>query len=208
MMTPYVMKVVPQYLIRFSLWMLTHTIFSVRMKGQHHVPFRGPALLVCNHVSFVDSLLVGACVQRFIRFVIYSSFFNIKGLGALLRTMQAIPAGDGEQKTVAHAVKRAREALEQGHVVCVFAEGAISRSEDLLPFENNFEQMVAGSNVPIIPVHLEGLRGTIFSEQEGGLSWKWPKKILLPVSITFGSALPASTKAQEVRRVVIRLKTA
>jgi len=207
-MTPYVMKVVPQYLIRFSLWILTHTIFSIRMEGQSHVPFRGPALLVCNHVSFVDGLLVGACVQRFIRFVIYNDFFSIKGVGSLLRTMKAIPVGDGGRTVSTHAIERAREALKEGHVVCVFAEGAISKTEDLLPFNLGFEQMVKGSNVPIIPVHIEGLRRTIFSDQQERFVWKWPKKILLPVSIIFGPALPASTSAPEVREIVIQLKTA
>src|SRR5207248_223358 len=72
----YVLSVVPEFLVRFSLWLLTHTIYRIRIVGQEHVPFRGPALLVCNHLSHVDGLLVGSCVQRFVRFLVYRPFYE------------------------------------------------------------------------------------------------------------------------------------
>jgi len=212
-MTPYIMKTIPQYLIRFSLWMMTHTIFSIRMDGQQYVPFRGPALLICNRSSYVDGLLVGACVQRFIRFMVDSSFFDIRGIGPLLHLMRSIPLGNGEALASRHAIDRGREALQQGHVLCVFTEKDISevedisKTEELLPLKKGFEGIINGNDVPIIPVHIEGLRGTIFSEQEGRFTWKWPGKLFLSVSISFGPALPATTNAQEVRQCVAELKT-
>ncbi len=202
-MTPYVMKIVPQYLIRFLLWMLTHTVFKIRMRGQEHVPFRGPALLVGNHVSYIDGLLVGACVQRFIRFVVYKEFFDIKGVGRVLKIMRAIPVGGGREEGIA-SMNQGREVLLQGHVVCIFAEGAISETGETLPFKKGFEWMIKGMDVPIIPVHLEGLRGSIFSARKGRF-WGWPTKLFLPVSITFGAPLPATSSAHEVRKVVIQL---
>ncbi|MFQ5587705.1 MAG: MFS transporter [Nitrospiria bacterium] len=202
-MTPYVMKVIPQYLIRFSLWMLTHTVFKIQMRGQEHVPFRGPALLVCNHVSYIDGLLVGACVQRFIRFVVYREFFEIRGVGRLLKIMRAIPAGGGQKEAV-ESMKQGRKGLSEGHVVCIFAEGSISETGEMLPFKKGFERMVEDMDVPIIPVHLEGLRGSIYSARKGRF-WGWPTNLFLPVSVTFGAPMPATANAREVRKVVMQL---
>ncbi len=203
-MTPYVMKIVPQYLIRFSLWMLTHTIFKIRMKGQQHVPFRGPALLVGNHVSYIDGLLVGACVQRFIRFVVYREFFKIKGVGWLLKVMRAIPVGGNGREAAIASMQQGRQALLEGHVVCIFAEGAISETGEMLPFKKGFEWMVKDLDVPIIPVYLEGLRGSVFSARKGRF-WGWPLKLFLRVSVAFGAPLPSTTTAREVRKAVIQL---
>src|SRR5712671_1477688 len=109
-------------LIRFSLWLLTHTLYRIRVVGQEHVPVRGPALLVCNHVSFIDGLLVGGCVQRFIRFLIYRPIYEHKALHWLLRHMQAIPVQGRNAREVVTSLARAQEELRQGHVVCIFAE--------------------------------------------------------------------------------------
>ncbi|HZR46020.1 MAG TPA: MFS transporter, partial [Candidatus Manganitrophaceae bacterium] len=105
--TVYLLKILPDFLIRFTLWMLTHTVYRIRIKGQEHLPFKGPALLVCNHVSFADGLLVGACVQRFIRFLVYKDFFKIKPVGWLLRAMRAIPIAGGNRKEVIESLERA-----------------------------------------------------------------------------------------------------
>lgn len=203
--TPYILKVLPQYLIRFSLWMLTHTVYKIRIHGQEHVPFRGPALLVCNHVSSVDGLLVGACVQRFIRFMIDKTFFEVKGLGRLLHIMEAIPLEGGSGGDLSEPMKRGREALKQGHVVCIFAEGVINRTGHLLPFKREFEWMVKGIEVPVIPVYLDEAWGSISREQKGPFFWKWPFKIPFPVSVSFGASLPAHATAQEVRQAVMEL---
>lgn len=205
--TVYLLKILPDFLIRFTLWMLTHTIYRIRIKGQEHVPFRGPALLVCNHVSFADGLLVGACVQRFIRFLVYKDFFQIKPIGWLLRTMRAIPIAGGNRKEVVASIERAREELRQGHVVCIFAEGAISRTGNMLPFKRGFEKIIKDLDVPIIPVHLDRLWGSIFSFEKGRFFWKWPRRIPYPVTVSFGAPLPATATAQEVRHAVMALGT-
>ena len=96
--TVYVLRTLPDFLIRFTLWLFTHTVYRIRIVGQEHVPFRGPALLVCNHMSFVDGLLVGACVQRFIRFLIYRPYYEMKSVHWLLRLMKAIPVQGGRPK--------------------------------------------------------------------------------------------------------------
>jgi acyl-[acyl-carrier-protein]-phospholipid O-acyltransferase/long-chain-fatty-acid--[acyl-carrier-protein] ligase len=201
-------RTLPALLIRFSLWLLTHTLYRIRVVGQEHVPARGPALLVCNHVSFVDGLLVGGCVQRCIRFLIYRPIYEHKALHWLLRHMQAIPVQSGNAREVVTSLARAQEALRQGHVVCIFAEGAISRTGNLLPFKRGFERITKGLEVPVIPVHLDRVWGSIFSFKDGRFFWKWPQRLPYPVTVSFGAPLPSTVTAQEVRQRIAELGSA
>jgi len=200
--TAYMLKILPDFTARFTLWMLTHTIYRIRIVGQERVPARGPALLVCNHISFVDGMLVGACVQRFIRFLVYKPYYQAKLFHWLFRVLHAIPIAGGSRKEVLASIDRARQELMDGHLVCIFAEGAVTRTGNLLPFKRGFERMIAGLDVPVIPVHLEGLWGSIFSFKKGKFFWKWPERIPFPVTVTFGSLLPATVTAQQIRQVI------
>ena len=193
----YVLSVVPEFLVRFCLWLLTHTIYRIRIEGQQHVPSRGPALLVCNHLSHVDGALVGASIQRFVRFLVYKPYYEHWAVNPLLRMLRAIPVGGGREAV--SAIKAARTELENGHVVCVFAEGAISRTGNLLPFKRGLEKIVDGLDVPIVPVYLDRVWGSVFSFKGGKFLWKWPARFPYPVTVSFGAPLPASTPAAEVR---------
>src|SRR5215510_13131482 len=93
----YILALVPEFLIRFSLWLFTHTVYRIRIEGQQHVPFRGPALLVCNHLSHVDGLLVGSCVQRFIRFLVYRPYYEHRLFHPLMKMMKTIPVAAGRE---------------------------------------------------------------------------------------------------------------
>lgn len=206
--TVYVLRILPDFLIRFTLWLLTHTLYKIRIAGQEHVPLRGPALLVCNHVSFVDGLLVGACIQRFVRFLVYKPIYENPYVHWLLSLMKAIPVQGGHPKEVLQSIERAREELQQGHVVCIFAEGAISRTGNFLPFKRGFERIVKDLDVPVIPVHLDRLWGSIFSFKDGRFFWKRPERLPYPVTVSFGSFLPSTTTAEEVRHVIAELGSA
>ncbi len=206
--TAYILTILPDFLIRFTLWMFTHTIYRIRIVGQKHIPFRGPALLVCNHISHADAPLVGACVQRFIRFMMYRPYYELKVLNWLFRRMKAIPVSARNRREVLEGLERAREELRQGHVVCIFAEGAVSRTGNLLPFKRGFERIVEGLNVPVIPVHLDRLWGSIFSFKDGKFFWKWPERIPYPVTVSFGAPLSSRTTAQEVRQAIMELGSA
>ena len=140
--TVYVVLRVPDFFIRFMLWMLTHTVYRIRIVGRPNVPTRGPALIVANHVSMVDGALVGATVQRFVRFMVYGPYFRLPLVQWLLQRMYAIPVTAGNRREVIAALERARAELAAGHVVCIFAEGAISRTGNLLPFQRGFERQV------------------------------------------------------------------
>jgi acyl-[acyl-carrier-protein]-phospholipid O-acyltransferase/long-chain-fatty-acid--[acyl-carrier-protein] ligase len=201
--TAYLMILLPDFMIRFTLWLITHTIYRIKIVNPQNVPLNGPALLVCNHLSFVDGLLVGASIQRFVRFMVYAPFFKLPGLGWLFKQMRAIPTGGGRDGIA--AIRRAREELEAGHSVCIFAEGAISRTGNMLPFKRGFEKIVQGLDVPVIPVHLDQVWGSIFSFKDGKFFWKWPKRFFYPVTITFGEPLPSSTRAWELRTRLLEL---
>jgi acyl-[acyl-carrier-protein]-phospholipid O-acyltransferase / long-chain-fatty-acid--[acyl-carrier-protein] ligase len=205
--TAYIVTVVPDFLVRFILWMLTHTIFKIRIVGQENVPFRGPALLVANHTAHVDGLLIGACVQRFIRFLVWRPYYEMRGIHGVLRLMKAIPVGTGRRDTV-EMLQRARQELVDGHVVCIFAEGAISRTGNLLPFKHGLERIAQGLDVPIIPVHLDRLWGSIFSFERGKFFWKRPKHVPYPVTVSFGRPLPSAAAAHEVRQAIQELGSA
>lgn len=203
--TGYVLRLLPVFFIRLVLWLLTHTLYRIRILGQEHVPLRGPALLVCNHLSFIDAFLVGACVQRFVRFLVWKGFYERPLLGHFLRMMQAIPVAAGDRRAVVTALSQARTALQQGHVVCIFAEGAISRTGNLLPFKRGFEHIAHGLDVPVIPVHLDRIWGSIFSFHHGTFFWKWPRRWPYPVTVSFGKPLPATASAYEVRQAMTHL---
>ncbi|WP_395017792.1 acyl-[ACP]--phospholipid O-acyltransferase [Dongia sp.] len=201
--TAYLLILLPDFMIRFSLWLITHTIYKIRIVNPQNVPLNGPALLVCNHLSFVDGLLVGASIQRFVRFMVYAPFFKLPLLGKLFTQMRAIPTGGGRDGIA--AIRRAREELQAGHSVCIFAEGAISRTGNMLPFKRGFEKIVQGLDVPVIPVHLDQVWGSIFSFKDGKFFWKWPKRFFYPVTITFGAPLPSTTRAWELRTRLLEL---
>jgi len=201
----YVLAVVPEFLIRFSLWLLTHTLYRIRIVGQENVPLRGPALLIANHISHVDGLLVGSCVQRFIRFLVYRPYYEFWAFHWLLKMMRAIPIAAGNRRELVSSLEEARQALVNGHVVCIFAEGSISRTGNLLPFKRGFERIVQGLDVPVVPVYLDRVWGSVFSFKGGKFFWKWPARVPYPVTVAFGRPLGAGASAAEARLAIMEL---
>src|SRR6185436_16885834 len=203
LVTLYIVTVVPDFLIRFVLWMVTHTLFKVRIVGQENVPFRGPALLVANHMSHVDGFLIGSCVQRFIRFMVWKTYYEAKPFNWALRLTNAIPVGFARREIV-ESIRAARQQLQNGHVVCIFAEGAISRTGNLMPFKRGLEKITDGLDLPVIPVHLDRVWGSIFSFERGKFLRKWPKRVPYPVTVSFGQPL-RQPSAHEVRQAILEL---
>ena len=203
--TVYILALVPDFLIRFCLWLFTHTLYNIRIIGQQHVPFRGPALLVSNHVSYVDGFLIGGCVQRFLRFLVYRPYYEMKALNWILRRMNTIPIQGGDPERVAESIELAREQLRQGHVVCIFAEGSITRTGGMLPFKRGLERIIEGLDAPIIPVNLDRVWGSIFSFKDGRFLLRWPERFPHPVTVSFGAPLPSTATAQDVRQAVMEL---
>lgn len=195
----------PPFLIRFTLWMLTHTICKTRAVGLENVPLAGPALLVCNHISRVDAVLVGSCIQRPVGFMIYRPYYETKTLYWLYRLMKALPVSDGSRKETSESIAWAREELREGRVVCVFPEGAISRTGMVLPFKREVEKMVEGRNVPIVPIHIDTVWGSNFTSKRRRFLGRRLQRFPGHATVSFGRPLPSTATTREVRQAVMEL---
>jgi acyl-[acyl-carrier-protein]-phospholipid O-acyltransferase/long-chain-fatty-acid--[acyl-carrier-protein] ligase len=202
--TAYSARLVPERVVRFFLWVLVKTLFRIRVVNPQNMPARGGALLVSNHVSHIDGILIEAVMPRETRFLIWKPYFAHPTMNWFLRRIHAIPVAESPRDAV-QSIRAARQALTDGDAVCIFAEGAVTRTGNLLPFKRGMEKIARGTGVPIVPVHLDRMWGSIFSFESGRFFRKWPKRIPYPVTISFGAPLPADTPAHEVRQAVQEL---
>lgn len=197
----------PLYL-RILLWLFSHVLYRVEISGPGHLPVAGGALLVSNHLSFVDMLLILASTRRLVRFLIPEQVCSLWWLRPWLRLLRVIPLpGEQRPRELAKTLRESSEAIREGEVVGIFAEKAVSRIGVLLPFHHEFERIMEGLEAPIIPVCLDGLWGSIFSYQAGKFFWKLPRHIPYPVSVSFGEPMPSGTTAAEVRNAIQNLNT-
>lgn len=197
---------IPQALVRLVLYLLSNTVYRIRVIGRENVPLQGPALLVPNHVSMVDPFLVAGGLSRMVRFVMFRDFYEKPLIHPFVKLMDAIPISASDSpKEIMRSLLAARKKLQEGHLVCIFAEGEISRlGGALLGFKRGLEVILKDLDVPVIPVHMEGVWGSIFSFQGKKFFSKWPKQIPYPVTVTFGKALRNTTPA-EIRQAVMDL---
>jgi 1-acyl-sn-glycerol-3-phosphate acyltransferase len=167
----YIFTLVPEFLMRFITWVLVNTLYRVRVDGMPHVPEEGPALLVSNHVSFMDPLLLMANLRRPVRFVMYYKIFNTPLLRFVFRTAKAIPiAGYKEDPAVLQAAYDAiDEALAAGELVCIFPEGGLTRDGEVATFRPGVEKILARRPVPLVPMALRGLWGSVWSRRDSML---------------------------------------
>ncbi|HEX9759655.1 MAG TPA: AMP-binding protein, partial [Candidatus Acidoferrales bacterium] len=204
--TGYVLWLMPDSLVRLLLWMLTHTIYRVRVDGRDNIPEKGGALFVSNHLSFIDALLLIASTDRFIRFVMFKDIYEHWLVKPFAKALRAIPISSAlRPREMIRSLREASDAIRDGEVVCIFAEGQITRIGQLLPFRRGFERIIKGLDAPIVPVNLDGVWGSIFSFERGRFLWKRPRKIPYPVTVSFGAPLPSTATATEVRAAVQEL---
>jgi acyl-[acyl-carrier-protein]-phospholipid O-acyltransferase/long-chain-fatty-acid--[acyl-carrier-protein] ligase len=175
--------------------------------GRDNFPDKTGALLVCNHMSFVDVLLLIASTDRPIRFLMYKGIYDNKLIKPFAKAMKAIPISSEQRpREMIRSLRTASDALRDDEIVCIFAEGQITRTGQLLPFRRGLERIMKGVDVPIIPVNLDGVWGSIFSFAQGRFLWKIPRRIPYPVTVSFGKPMPPSSTALEVRRAVQELQ--
>jgi acyl-[acyl-carrier-protein]-phospholipid O-acyltransferase/long-chain-fatty-acid--[acyl-carrier-protein] ligase len=207
--TVYVVKLLPQAFVRLMLVLATHTLYRVRVEGRENIPVKGGALFVSNHLSFVDALLLTAATERNVRFIMFQDIYEAPVIKPFARLMHAIPISSHlRPRDMIRSLRAASEAIQQGRVVCIFAEGQITRLGRLLPFRRGMERIMKGVEAPIIPVHLDGVWGSMFSFERGRFFWKIPRRVPFPVTISFGEPMPADASATAVRQAVQRLETA
>lgn len=187
-------------------WLIIKLLYRVKVVGREFVPTTGPALIVCNHVSWLDGMFIYFHTPRRVRFLVWAPFLQSPGVRWLLKLGRVIPiADDSGPRQIVTAFRLASEALSKDELVGIFAEGALSRNGLMLPFKRGMEHILKKADVPIIPACLDRLWGSIFSYKQKKLFWKWPKTIPYPVTLSFGKPLPAATPAWRVRQAVQEL---
>jgi acyl-[acyl-carrier-protein]-phospholipid O-acyltransferase/long-chain-fatty-acid--[acyl-carrier-protein] ligase len=198
--------VLPDFLLRFIALMTMRIFYRIRIIGGENLPVEGPALLIPNHVTWVDALLLTATNQRRIRFVMERSIYNTPFLRYLFRLMGVIPVASNDgRKELVEFIRRARQALDDGYMVCIFAEGALTRNGMLREFRGGFERIVRDSGYPVIPVYIGGAWGSILSYAHGRLLSRPPALRPYRVSVLFGKPMPATSTAFQVRQAVMEL---
>ena len=165
----YIYSLVPEFLLRFITWILVHSIYRLEKRGIHNIPEEGAALLICNHVSFVDPLIIMAACPRPIRFVMDHNIFKLPILGFAFRDAKAIPIAPAKEDVTAleQAYDDIASALQAGELVAIFPEGGVTRDGQLQPFKSGVDKILSRTPVPVVPMALQGLWGSFFSRKDG-----------------------------------------
>jgi acyl-[acyl-carrier-protein]-phospholipid O-acyltransferase / long-chain-fatty-acid--[acyl-carrier-protein] ligase len=202
----YVLWLLPQATVRFLVWLLSRFVYRVRIHGLENIPETGSALLVANHVTWIDGILILLSSSRPIRMIAYADYVRGRVLSRLASLFEIIPirSGDGP-RALLKSLNTARDALKNGELVCIFAEGRITRSGRMQKFERGMLKILKGTDAPVIPVCLDELWGSVFSYDGGRFLWKKPRHWPYPVSISFGSAISSVGDVNTVRNAVLDL---
>lgn len=202
--TAYIVRLIPELSLRFLLWCVMTALFRVRVTGQENIPRRGAGLMVSNHVSYADAVLVGQCTPRIPRFLMWQPIYNT-GMKFFFDVLHAIPISAESPKSTIRALRAARAVIEAGELVAIFPEGSITRSGEIEPFQRGFERIVEGLNVPIIPMHVAGLWGHPLSTKGGEIFKSWEKWWRPVVEIRVGKPIYGPISPAELREVVLEL---
>ncbi|GLS03348.1 MFS transporter [Chitiniphilus shinanonensis] len=202
----YIYTLIPEFLMRFLVWIGVHTLYRVRCEGLEHIPEEGPCVLVCNHVSFMDALILAGMIRRPIRFVMDHRIFKVPVLNFIFRTAGAIPIAPAREDAALkdRAFDRVAEYLEAGEVVCIFPEGAITRDGEIKTFRPGIEDIVRRTPVPVIPLALRGLWGSFFSRKDGAAMMKLPRRIWSKIGLVAGAPVPAAQADRDLLEQQVR----
>ena len=205
----YIYSLVPEFAMRFLVWMITHTMYRFHHRDLDRIPENGPAVLVCNHVSYMDALLIiGAC-RRPVRFVIYEPIYRIFLLNFIFRAARAIPIASQRTNPVGLKVAfdEISKALEAGEVVCIFPEGQLTQDGHVAGFKPGIERIIRRNPVPVVPMALKGLWGSFFSHKNGHAMTRLPQRFWSRVELVAGPPVaPAYVAADDLREKVMALR--
>ncbi|MDT8321787.1 MAG: MFS transporter [Xanthomonadales bacterium] len=209
----YIFSLVPEFLMRFLVWMLIHTIYRVRVTGMENIPEQGPVIVASNHVSFVDPLILGGMIRRPVNFVMYYKIYRVPLLNFIFRTSKAIPiAARAERPDILEkAYRRMHKVLTAGGVLGIFPEGQITHDGEIQIFRPGIEkilseQLAAGQAVPVVPVALCNLWGSLFSRRNR-LHRRRPYKLWAQIGMRVGEPIaPEEVTAERLQREVKRLR--
>jgi hypothetical protein len=189
----FIYALVPEFLMRFIVWLLVHSVYRLEKSGLEHIPDEGPAVIVCNHVSFVDALVIAAACRRPVRFVMDHNIFRIPVLSFVFRTGRAIPIAPAKEnpEMMERAFGEVAKALREGDVVAIFPEGRITDTGELYPFRPGIKRILDATPVPVVPVALRGLWGSFFSRKDGAAMTKpWRLRPFAKIGLAVGAPVP------------------
>ena len=204
----YIFTLVPEFLMRFLSWLLVRTLYRLKLHGiERHVPDEGPALIVCNHVSYMDALVLAASIPRPVRFVMYYRIFNIPVMRWIFRTGKAIPiAGAKEDPEVMQAAFDAIDhALADGELVCIFPEGGLTKDGAIAPFKSGLERALARRPVPVVPMALRNLWTSMWSRRDSRLGrMRVPRRFRAHIEVVAGEPVDGRTATAELLEARVR----
>ncbi len=191
--------------VRFVVWCLANLFFKIRIIGAENIPRKGGALIVSNHVSYADAVLIGCATPRFIRFLMWQPLYENKWLHWFGRLFYAIPISTNSPKESLRGLRNARTELENGALVGIFPEGEITRTSNVKSFERGVEVILRGlDSTPVIPVYLDGLWGHAFS-LKGGRLFASRLRLRHRVTVRVGEPFTGQVDAESLRQRVIEL---
>lgn len=205
----YIFRLVPEFMMRFFIWMLINTLYRVRARDLGNIPDKGAAILVANHVSFVDALIIGGSVRRPVRFVMYHGIFRIPVLNFIFRTARAIPiAGRRENAELyEQAFVDMRQAIDDGDLLCLFPEGGITHDGEMAEFRPGILRILEDRPVKVVPLALQGLWGSLFSRRGGRAFLKLPRRMFARIGLVAGEPIePDAVDLSELRDTVLELR--
>jgi 1-acyl-sn-glycerol-3-phosphate acyltransferase len=197
----YIYLLVPEFLMRFIVWLLVHSVYRLEKSGLERIPDEGAALIVANHVSFVDALVIAAACRRPVRFVMDHRIFSTPVLSFVFRTGKAIPIASAKEDPamMERAFAEVARALREGDVVAIFPEGRITDHGEMYPFRPGLKRILEETPVPVVPMALRGLWGSFFSRKDGAaMSRPWRLRPFAKIGLTVGDLVPAAQAAPEV----------
>lgn len=205
----YIFTVVPEFILRLIAWLLVSLVYRVKYKGLEKIPTEGPVVLVCNHVAFVDPAIVMGRVRRPTRFVMHHKIYNKFGMKSLFKAAKAIPVASAKEnpEMMEAAFKSVQEALADGNVVCIFPEGALTPDGQIGQFKKGIERIIKDSPVPVVPMALNNLWGSMFSRYSKNVLTRLPRKFMAKVELLVGDPVPPEeVTADRLYEMVVDLK--
>lgn len=209
----YTYTLVPEFLWRFIIWMLVHTVYRFKVQGEHHIPRNGACVVVCNHIGFSDAIILGAACKRPLRFIMDHRIFKNPLLGWFFKTAKAIPIAPKHEdpELFEESFVLIKKALDEGEIVCIFPEGKLTPDGRIGPFKPGLLRILQQNPVPVIPMALGGLWGSLFTRRNKGWLMRILKRrqaIWRPVDLHIGMPIPAhEIEMESLRKTILTLRS-
>ena len=203
----WIFTIVPEFFMRFVSWLLVKTLYRLRIRGIEHIPDEGAALVVCNHVSYMDALILAGSIPRPVRFVMYYRIFNIPVMRWIFRTAKAIPiAGAREDPALMQrAFDEIDAALAAGEIVGIFPEGALTKDGEIAAFKSGVERVLAARPVPVVPMALRGMWSSMWSHHDSRIGrMRVPRRFRAHVEVVADAPIDGSVATAELLEAKVR----